>query len=149
MIYDEISNLRRYLGIHKNLDTAIQFLLSCEPEKISCGRSVIDGDNVFINRFGYETVPEEETSYEMHRDYADIHIIVRGEEIIDVAAPGCPERQNCDSAGEVSGFRGKAESSCHMSRDKFLIVFPFEAHMSKVRCGESVRVEKAVLKVKM
>ena len=87
MIYAEISDLSKYLGIHKNLDTAIRFLQKCDLKDLVPGRNEVDGDNVFINRFGYETMPEEKAFFEAHEDYADIHLLVSGEEKIGVSDP--------------------------------------------------------------
>ena len=59
MIYTKKKNLYRYLGQSASLDAAIRAVLALEPEKLSMGRNEIDGDAAFVNRFDYDTVPQE------------------------------------------------------------------------------------------
>ena len=149
MIYAEMSDLSKYLGIHKNLDTAIRFLETCDLKTLAAGRNEVDGDNVFINRFGYETMPEEEAFFEAHEDYADIHLILSGEEKIGVSDPRFLKEFDRNPAEDFIGYHGPVENYSHMTTDKFLVAFPGEAHMVKVRYEEPARVEKAVVKVKI
>ena len=149
MIYAEISDLSRYLGIHRNLDTAIHFLEKCDLSTLTAGRNEVDGDNVYINRFGYETMPEEKAFFEAHEKYADIHLIVSGEEKIGVSDPRFLKEFDRNAADDFIGYHGEVDNYSHMTTDKFLIAFPGEAHMVKLQYRDSVRVEKAVVKVKM
>ena len=52
MITDALQNLDRYRGLHKNFDTAIDFLKSTDLEKLPDGRTVVDGDHVTETDFG-------------------------------------------------------------------------------------------------
>ena len=56
MIYTDMNNLEHYRGMAPNLDTAIDFLKSHALSELQAGRNDVDGENVFINRFGYETM---------------------------------------------------------------------------------------------
>ena len=38
----------------------------------------MDGDNVWLNCFDYDTIPESEAFYEAHEHYGDIHIMLEG-----------------------------------------------------------------------
>ena len=149
MIYAEMSDLSKYLGLSHNLDTAIRFLLKCDLSTLVPGRNEVDGDNVFINRFGYETMPEEKAFFEAHEDYADIHLLVSGEEKIGVSDPRYLKEFDRNPADDFIGYHGEVECFSHMTTDKFLIAFPGEAHMVKVQYAEPTRVEKAVVKVKI
>ena len=149
MIYAEISDLSKYLGIHKNIDTAIHYLEHCDLKTLVAGRNEVDGDNVFINRFGYETMPEEKAFFESHEDYADIHLLVSGQEKIGVSDPRLLTEFDRNPADDFIGYHGEVENYSHMTPDKFLIAFPGEAHMVKLQYKNPVRVEKAVVKVKI
>ena len=48
MITDTLANLARYRGLHKNLDTAIDWLASHDVSALPNGRTVIDGEAVFV-----------------------------------------------------------------------------------------------------
>lgn len=149
MIYAERSQLSKYYGISEHLDTAIRFLEKCDLSSLVQGRNDVDGENVYINRFDYETMPESEAFFEAHEQYADIHLLLSGEEKIGVSDPNVLEEFERDAATDYIGYRGPAESYNHMTKDKVLIAFPYEAHMVKVQFADSVKVEKAVVKVKI
>lgn len=64
MIYTDMNNLEHYRGMAPHLDTAIDFLKSHALTELKAGRNDVDGENVFINRFGYETMAEEAAAFE-------------------------------------------------------------------------------------
>ena len=49
MIYDKLINIGLYKGMNKNLDTAIDFILSHDLNELPMEKTVVDGDNVYIN----------------------------------------------------------------------------------------------------
>ena len=49
MICDTLQHLGRYRGLHPNLDTAIDYLLTHDLAALPLGRTEVDGDKVFIN----------------------------------------------------------------------------------------------------
>jgi len=60
MIYTKRKNLYRYLGQSQALDTAIRYLETADLAALTMGRNEVDGDQVFINRFDYQTMPQEQ-----------------------------------------------------------------------------------------
>lgn len=94
MIYTDFSDLFRYFGISENLDTALSFLQKCDLKTLVHGRNEVDGEKVYINRFDYETLPFAETFFEAHEEYADIHLLLSGEENIGVSEPAFSEKQD-------------------------------------------------------
>ena len=85
MIYTKIKNIETYLGISKNLDTAIRFLREYDLNDLGKGKTVIDQDEVFVNHFCYQTVEEKDASWEGHIRYADMHILLSGNEKIGIS----------------------------------------------------------------
>ena len=71
MIYTDLNNLERYLGMGKHLDTAIHYIKEHSLNDLKKGRNEVDGDFAFINCFEYETLPEEKTAFEAHETYGD------------------------------------------------------------------------------
>ena len=55
MIYTTMDNLKSYYGISENLDKALDFLETCDLRTLAMGRNEVEGSQVFINRFNYET----------------------------------------------------------------------------------------------
>ena len=58
MICDTLQHLGRYRGLHPNLDTAIDYLLTQDLADLPLGRTEVDGDKVFINLLSLVFLPE-------------------------------------------------------------------------------------------
>ena len=149
MIYTKKENLNRYLGLSTEMDTAIRFLQSADLRSLVKGRNQIDGDNVFVNRFDYQTMSQEQAIWEGHIQYADIHVLLSGNEKIGVTNVNMLTETVRKPDEDFVGFNGEVMSWFPMTTEDILIVFPEDIHMVKVMDGESVTVEKACFKVKV
>ena len=145
MIYCKIDRLDRYLGLSGHLDTAIRFLQRGGAVELPMGRTEIDGDAVYVNRFAYDTVEEPIT--EGHLRYIDVHVVIRGEEEIGVADTAGLREVERKEEEDYIGFSGPFQSVCVMVPGDVLITFPEDAHSPKRQHGASCHVEKAVIKV--
>lgn len=149
MIYADMKHLSRYRGISAGLDTAIDYLLKCGTDGLMPGRNEVDGDEVFINRFHYTTMPQEEAAFEAHEVYADIHLVVEGREYIGVTPLNRLQITKVEKESDNIECSGPVETLLPMEPGKVLIVFPEDAHMVKIANGVPAHVEKAVVKVHM
>lgn len=147
MIYTDMEHLGTYRGIAPALDTAIAYLQQHGTDGLTAGRNEVDGDNVFINRFAYTTMPEAETAFEAHRRYLDIHLVVEGEELIGIAPIGTMTVTGEDVENDGIDCTGETEAWLPMAPGKVLIAFPEDAHRVKVQKNDPCHVEKAVVKV--
>lgn len=149
MIYSTFDNLHRYKGISQHLDTAIAFLTSQDLTQLHNGRNEVDGDNVFINVFEYDTIPEESGMWEAHVQYADIHVDITGFEKIGVTDMSMLKETCRKEAEDFIGCDGPVKAWVPLCPGTALVVFPEDAHMVKIQDGESTHVRKAVFKVKV
>ena len=74
MICDTLEHLARYNGLHPNLDTAIDYLLTHDLSALPNGRTEVDGDEVFINVMDAALHPDAGYHPEYHKLYADLQI---------------------------------------------------------------------------
>lgn len=148
MIYTKRKHLHRYLGISAEMDTAIRYLQTADLRSLVKGRNEIDEDRVFVNRFDYQTMPQEQAIWEGHIQYADIHVLLSGNEKIGVTNVEALTETVRKSEEDFVGFEGDVHSWFPMTTEDILIVFPEDIHMVKVMDGESTLVEKACFKVK-
>ena len=49
MVTDSLQNLEQYRGLHKNMDTVIDFLKKCDLTALPDGKTVIDGERVSMS----------------------------------------------------------------------------------------------------
>lgn len=148
MIYTNYHQMSRYENLCPALKTALQFLASADLTKLEMGRNEVDGDNVFINRFDYTTMPEEQAAWEGHKLYADIHVVLEGEERIGVTDAASLTAGAYDEAGDFIPYEGPVGAWVTMRPGDVLVVFPEDVHMVKVQLNGASRVKKAVFKVK-
>lgn len=149
MIYTKRENLARYLGMSSSLDSAIRHLLSADLRQLHKGRNEIDGDQTFVNRFDYQTMPREQAIWEGHGKYGDIHVLLSGHEKIGVANAAGLKMVTQKPEEDFIGYEGDVEVWCPMTTEDILIVFPEDVHMVKVMDGDSALVEKACYKFKV
>ena len=149
MIYTKRKNLERYLGQSKSLDTAIRHLLSTDLRTLTKGRNEIDGSEAFVNRFDYQTMPQEQAIWEGHIRYGDIHVLLSGREKIGVTNVDMLKETVRKPEEDFVGFEGEVETWLPMTTEDILIVYPEDIHMVKVINGESTLVEKACYKFKV
>lgn len=149
MIYTKMMYIESYRGIHENLDKAIDFLRNCDLKTLSMGRNVVDDDQVFINRFNYQTLPMEEASFEAHEKHLDIHLLLSGKERIGISDMAHMKITGRDIVNDGIDCEGPMEQQFYMEPGDVLIVFPEDAHMVKLEASGSCTVEKAVIKVRL
>lgn len=148
MIIGKLEDLPRYKNINQNLDQAIDYLMKQDLKILEPGNYAIDGENVYMNRFDYETVSPEESLLEGHHRYADIHIVIEGCEKI-----GYADKRDLEvdlpysKKDDFVKYKGMPSVFYPMKPGCFAITFPEDIHMPKVQCGNERTVKKAVLKV--
>ena len=150
MICDALEHLNRYRGLHRNLDTAIDYLtayhVAHDLSDLPRGRTEVDGGNVFINVMEADLSPDS-TRLEYHKKYADLQIDLTGGEGWGYTnEPGEEIGEytvDCgfqDSASVVSGALGEG---------RFVLFFPTELHKPGLVQDGCANVRKAVVKIKM
>lgn len=149
MIYTKIKNIKRYLGQSEALDTAIRYLLTADLRSLVKGRNEVDGDQVFINRFDYQTMTPDEAIWEGHQQYADMHVLLSGHERIGVSNVESLKVTVRKPEEDFIGYEGPVETWLPMTTEDILIVYPEDVHKVKVIDTDSVLVEKACFKFKV
>ena len=148
MIYAKNADALAYRGIHPNLDLALEhitpeFLASLRDNQ----RVELKGDLVYCTRFTYETIPQEESFFEAHCRYLDIHIMVEGEERVDMNRPEDLNLTDAQEGNDFYAYQGESWHSTVLKPGEFLVVFPGDAHRIKVQVDGPKTVSKAVFKV--
>ena len=121
MIYAKHKDAPAYRGIHPNLDLALEritpeFLASVGSERVD----IVDG--AYATRFTYETVPAEESFFEAHKKYLDIHIMVEGREGVEIAPPEALAEFDRVEANDFYAYRGEGDYKLILSPGDFLVV---------------------------
>ena len=116
MICAKNNDALTYRGIHPNLDLALAHITPAFLDSVGYEKVQLKGDDVYATRFTYETVPEEESFFEAHKKYLDIHIMADGSEGAEIAPPEELDEFDRVEANDFYAYRGPASYRLTLSR---------------------------------
>ena len=149
MIYAKNKDALTYRGIHPNLDLALEHITPEFLSSVGTARAELRGGDVYATRFTYETIPAEESFFEAHKKYLDIHIMAEGSEKVEIAPPEALAEFDRVEANDFYAYRGEGDYKLVLSPGDFLVVFPNDAHRIKMQTDGPETVTKAVFKVRI
>ena len=149
MILARNETARDYLGIHPNLDLALErineeFFSSLGYERID----IIPG-SVWCTKFTYDTIPDEESFFEAHEKFLDIHIMLEGFERVEISSPRDLTVFRSEPQNDFWGYHGEGRVKLTIGPGEFLCVWPDDAHKIKMMVTKPETVTKAVFKIKI
>ena len=147
MIYDSIKNLSQYAFLGKNFAKAAKFAEENDLHAMQAGHYEIDGENLFINVLDRE-LTQMPTTWEVHGRYADIQLLLEGNEVIGV----CPlsrlaETPVIDAEQDCALFEDLDGSLTELAPGEFIIALPQDIHKPNCPGSKSSRSKKMVFKV--
>lgn len=151
MIVAKLRDIARYKGISKNIDTAIDYVLNNDLMKLPKGKTIIDGDRVFVNRDTYIARPLEECFFENHEHYLDLQIVLKGQEIFgytDITNPSLQVTTPYNADKDVTKYSAAKDAVYFTLDESFALVFKEDIHLAKCKANDEL-VEKAVIKIKI
>ncbi|MFI3279928.1 MAG: YhcH/YjgK/YiaL family protein [Rikenellaceae bacterium] len=147
MILDSIKNAELYYSVSPRLKKAFEYIQSTDLEALAEGRYEIEGSDIFVNIVERDLKTTEEAKLEVHNLYADIQIVVSG----DDEGFGYIERCKLqEPAGEfntekdIQFFKDAPQTIYYIRPGQFTLLLPEDAHAPLIGSG---RVKKAVVKV--
>lgn len=146
MIADSIKNITLYRGMQPNLDTAIDFLLKTDLSKLPDGKTVIDGDHVFVNVMEADLREAEGATFEYHKKYADLQINITGGEYWECALSGETAKEYSEER-DCGLVTGTPTCTGTLGDGRFAIFFPMEYHKPSCINRSCTHVRKAVIKI--
>ena len=148
MIYDTLENLSRYSGIAPE---AVNALLKTLPEfsaDAPAGKTVLIEDKLFILVQHNVTRNSCDGKIETHADFADLQMLVKGDELIGYA--DVSELETLEPYNKEGDYAFYAQCAgktvlLPLKPGNFAIFFPGEGHMPG--CGNGTEVVKIVVKI--
>ena len=149
MILAKNTDALSYRGIHPNLDLALEHIDPAFLSSLGTERVELRGSDVYCTRFTYDTIPDEESFFEAHAKYLDIHLMLEGAERVEIAPPASLEEFRAEPQNDFWGYRGEGSYHLVLAPGDFLVVFPNDAHKIKMQVDGPARVAKAVFKIRI
>lgn len=148
MIYDSLKHLEAYQGIHPGVLRGLELIRNTDFSGMEDGRHEIDKDNLFIMLQSYETKPKNDTP-EAHKKYIDIQYLISGEEKIGVGPlEEMAEETEAHPERDIWFYHGPC-SEILLSGDKFVVLWPGDAHAPCIAVDAPAPCRKCIVKVRV
>lgn len=149
MIFGNIRNLDEYPFLDEQVKECFAYAKEHNLNAYEKGSHEIDGDRLFVNVVEYETVTAKERFWEAHKDYLDIHLMLRGREQIDLNFIQNMELKEYVPADDFQPMEGEKNSSVVLEEGDYLICYPSDGHRTAVAVEGSEKIKKAIFKVRV
>ena len=153
MLICNIKILQEQLKGGGRFQKAIDFLMQERLENQPLGKINLEGDYVYVRVLEYQTLPFEEVKFEAHKQYIDIHYVIKGEEAIWTV--NTEKLCNLDEYNTQKDiFHGSPRKTSEISKvilsqGDLAIFYPSDAHAPKGLVVSSMVIKKIVVKIKI
>ena len=150
MVFGNIRDLKDYSWLEEGVQKSFQYAKEHDLLSFEKGRHDIDGDDLFVNIVEYETTTPEERFWEAHRQYLDLHFMLRGPEQIDVGFIDDMEQKEFVEADDFLPLEGEPSARCVLKNaGDFLLCYPADAHRTAVAVDGPAVIKKAIFKIRI
>ncbi|MFR9602907.1 MAG: YhcH/YjgK/YiaL family protein [Rikenellaceae bacterium] len=147
MILDSLKNASLYYGVCPRMEKAFELLSQIDLSTLELGKHLLDGEEIFVNVLERDLKEVADAKVEVHNLYADIQILVEGEnegfgwiERKDLTQP----KSEFDTAKDVQLFDDAYQTIYDLRKGQFTILMPEDGHAPMIGKG---KVKKAIVKV--
>ena len=145
MILDQLSNWKRYAGLHSSFAKAFEVLARKDLASLAPGRHEVDGDRIYVVVVKADGVGKPKAALEAHHRYIDIQVALAGtDEMGWKPLAVCTGGKGFDAAKDLEFFTDASLSWATVQPGSFAIFFPSDAHAPG---GGTGPLHKIVVKV--
>ena len=146
MILDSLKNAASTLALNPLFKQAFDFIQKNDLSKMELGKTIIDGDKLFISVMEIDGKLPEAAKMESHVKYIDIQVVISGVETMGwTAIEHCTEAiEPYNAEKDLQFFADKPSTLITVHPGEFAIFFPEDGHAPGIGNG---LIKKAVVKV--
>lgn len=148
MIIDSLKNTAPYEQMNPLFKKAFEYIRTLDFSKLEVGKTILDGDNLFVSVNDSTLKSKETAKLEVHNSYIDIQLPISKEETF-----GWTSRANLKSETapfnnekDIQFFNDTPDSYITIKPGDFLIFFPEDGHAPCVGEGNILKI---IVKVKI
>ena len=147
MIFDDLSHIELYYHLNKLLSDSFDFIRSNKfsfQNPHTCG---IGTEGIYAIPQEYTPKMKADRPIESHRKYIDIQVMMEGMEYLRYADKNTLHFCGYDEEHDTEQLTGIL-TFLPFSKNNFVVLFPQDAHMPRVKArGSTKTVKKVVIKV--
>ena len=149
MIFGNISQRKTYDFLPESLKECFEYAGEHKLTAFEKGSHPIDGERLFVNIVEYETTKPENRFWEAHRNYLDVHLMLDGQEQIDLNFIENMEQKDFVQKDDFLPMDGEPNSHVVLRAGDFLVCYPDDGHRTAVAAEGPERIKKAIFKVRI
>lgn len=149
MIFGNIKDVEEYGFLEENVLKCLEYAKNNELVDFEKGSHEIEGDNLFVNIVEYETTTLENRIWEAHRQYLDLHLMLKGTEEIDVNFIDNMVQKEFVEKDDFLPLEGEKNSHVVLSAGDFLICYPKDGHRTAIQVNGPEQIKKAIFKLRI
>lgn len=139
---------KQYHNDKERWDKAFLFLKENKLDTLTPGKYQIEGEDVYATVTEGPAKDFEKTAWESHRNYHDIHYVIKGKEKIGIApVSSATVTKDYDSEKDILFYTAKGKYYI-TDPDTFFIIFPQDAHRPGIKVEGFDEVKKIVIKIR-
>lgn len=147
MIFGNINHLEEFGFLEDSVKKCFEYLKDHDLMAYEKGTHAIDGDRLFVNVVEYTTTAAENRFWEAHKDYLDVHVMLKGQEQIDVNFIRNMELKEYVKKDDFLPMEGEKNASVVLREGDFLVCYPSDGHRTAVQVEEPETIKKGIFKV--
>ena len=147
MIFGNIGQEGTYGFLPRDVKEFFEYAANHDLASFEKGSHPIDGERFFVNIVEYETTLPENRFWEAHRKYLDVHLMLDGQEQIDLNFIENMEQKEFVEKDDFLPLEGEANSHVVLRPGDFLICYPNDGHRTAVAVNGPEKIRKAIFKV--
>lgn len=147
MIFSNIAHA--HAGLAPAVQRCLDYAKTYDLQALPCGRHDIDGESLFVNIVEYETKARENCIWEAHKAYLDLHLMLDGQETIDVGFVSRMEQAPYQEETDYVPLEGEKDCAVRLSAGSFLVCYPEDGHRTGVQIESPARIKKAIFKIRI
>ena len=147
MIFGNINHLEEFGFLEDSVKECFAYLKDHDLMAYGKGTHEIDGSRLFVNVVEYATTAPGNRFWEAHKDYLDVHVMLKGQERIDVNFIQNMELKEYVKKDDFLPMEGEKNASVVLREGDFLVCYPSDGHRTAVQVEEPETIKKAIFKV--
>lgn len=151
MVIDTLEHAATYMPLGMGIKTALRFFQAYQDDGMDLPiKTILDGENIFINGANYTTQQKPLGELEAHRRYIDVMYVVEGEERVIYKPFEKVSKITMTYNAEKECALGVIDPDAAQMRfcaGQFLIFFPEDGHLAAQIWDKPTKVRKFIAKV--
>ena len=149
MIFGNIRRLKEYGFLEPAVMECFRYAREHDLAALEKGSHPIDGERLFVNIAEYETTRAQNRFWEAHRRYLDLHLMLRGNERIDLNFIDNLAQREYVPQDDFLPLDGEPNSCAVLTQGDFLLCCPSDAHRTAVQVRDPEQIKKAIFKIRI